>query len=243
MTCRDRVRFGDTVIQYEVRRSARRKKTVQITLEGSEVQVTAPDTLPASDIRRIVLQRAPWIVARMSDTGPPVPPRQFVSGETLPYLGRDVRLLVEPADVASPTVRFHHWRFLVSVPQTPDEDGHPSGEIRDAISNWYRARAAERLTQEVDCWWGRLGNGDRPRILIRSQRKRWGSCAADGTLRFNWRVMMLEAPLIEYIVVHELAHLTVRNHSASFWKLVAEVLPDVQERRQRLREIERTLPL
>ncbi len=82
-----------------------------------------------------------------------------------------------------------------------------------------------------------------PRVLIRDQRLRWGSCAPDGTLRFNWRVVMLKPSLIEYVVVHELAHLTHPNHSPSFWGLVTEVMPDAQERRARLREEGRTLPL
>ena len=243
MTSRDRVRFGDTLIEYAVRRSVRRKKTVHITLEGNEVLVTAPANLPAHEIQRIVLKRAPWIVARLSESPPLVAPRQFVSGETLLYLGRNVRLIVQPADVSSPTVRFSHWRFLVEAPRIWKKDDGHAEKVRDAIVDWYGARAAQRLPQEVDRWWDRLGCGERPHILIRNQRKRWGSCAADGTLRFNWRVMMLEPPLVEYIVVHELAHLTVRDHSANFWKLVTEVLPDVQDRRRRLREAERTLPL
>ena len=65
----------------------------------------------------------------------------------------------------------------------------------------------------------------------------------DGTLRFNWRTVMLRPLLIDYIVVHELAHLEVRNHSKDFWALVSEKMPDAQLRRRRLREEGRTLPL
>ena len=71
-------------------------------------------------------------------------------------------------------------------------------------------------------------------ILVRDQRQRWGSCAPDGTLRFNWRTMMLEQALIEYVVVHELAHLTHRNHSTDFWGLVSKAMPDAQQRRRRV---------
>ena len=65
----------------------------------------------------------------------------------------------------------------------------------------------------------------------------------DYVVRFNWRAMMLEPSLIEYIVVHELAHLTHRDHSTGFWSLVSEAMPDAQQRRQRLREAGRALPL
>ena len=80
-------------------------------------------------------------------------------------------------------------------------------------------------------------------MLVRDQRRRWGSCAHDGTLRFNWRVMMLEPALIEYVVVHELAHLTVPNHSPEFWAAVSAALPDVPDLRRRLREVGSALPL
>ena len=79
--------------------------------------------------------------------------------------------------------------------------------------------------------------------MIGDQRSRWASCAADGTLRFSWRVMTLEPDLIDYIVVHELAHLSVRNHSPAFWAVVAQVMPDAKARRARLRAATRTLPL
>ena len=92
-------------------------------------------------------------------------------------------------------------------------------------------------------WHPRLGRGPAPRVLIRDQRQRWGSCAPDGTLRFNWRAVMLEPALIDYIVVHELAHLAVRSHSPEFWRIVTAAMPDAQHRRRRLREAGRSLPL
>ena len=153
-----------------------------------------------------------------------------------------MRLLVEQADVRTASVRFDHWRFRVTVPRGMSDSERYTG-ARRAVVAWYRKRAAARLPTSVERWWPRLGRGDRPRVLIRDQRQRWGSCAPDGTLRFNWRAMMLEPSLIEYIVVHELAHLTVKNHSAEFWGLVSNALPDVQQRRERLRDAGRALPL
>ncbi len=242
MTKRDRVRFGDATIEYEVRRSQRRKKTVQISVDGSGVKVAAPMTTPDTELRAIVRKRAPWILSHAS-TGMLEPaPKRFVSDETLPYLGRNVSMVVESADVRSTEVRFEHWRFRVVAPHSLDDpDCYES--IRHAFVEWYRARAGEWLTAGVDRWLPRLSRGDKPRILVRDQRKRWGSCAPDGTLRFNWRVMMLEPALIDYVIVHELAHLTVKNHSADFWELVSKVMPDVQQRRQRLRTVGRALPL
>ena len=86
------IRFGDTTIQYEVRRSGRRKKTVQITVDGGGVQVAAPMATPESDLRAIVRKRAPWILSHASEGMLEAAHKRFVSGETLPYLGRNVRI-------------------------------------------------------------------------------------------------------------------------------------------------------
>ena len=236
------IRFGDTTIQYEVRRSVRRKKTVEITVGGGGVQVAAPMATPESDLRAIVRKRAPWILSHASEGMLEAAPKSFVSGETLPYLGRNVRMIVESGIVSSPEVRFDHWRFRIVVPQGIS-NGNRFDSVRRAVIAWYRLRAKERLTASVERWWPRLGSGEKSPVLIRDQRQRWGSCAPDGTLRFNWRAVMLKPALIEYVVAHELVHLTHRNHSRDFWGLMSNVLPDVQKRRKALREAGRALPL
>ena len=242
MSERGAVRFGESLIEYEVQRSQRRKKTVEITVDGGGVQVAAPAATPEDELRRIVRTRAGWIIRRSTAETLTAAPKRFVSGETLPYLGRNVRLLVEHADVRSVSVRFDHWRFRVTVP-TGASDSERTRSAQRALVAWYRRRAADRLPTSVERWWPRLGHGDWPRVLIRDQRRRWGSCAPDGTLRFNWRAMMLEPALVEYIVVHELAHLSIKNHGPDFWGLVVRAMPDAQQRRQRLREAGHLLPL
>ena len=236
MTERERVRIGDTTIGYEVRRSERRKKTVEITVDGNGVRVAAPSTIPSDDVRAIVRKRASWILNHATGALLEAVPKRFVSGETLPYLGRNVRIVVEPADARSPSVRFDHWSFRVAVPPGLAGDARCDA-IRRAFVNWYRARAAERLGARVDRWWPQVGHGAPTDVLIRDQRRRWASCAPDGTLRFNWRVVMAPPTLIDYVIVHELAHLKVKDHSAAFWSAVARAMPDYRERRARLRGV------
>ena len=242
MTTRDSVRFGDTTIEYEVRRSRRRRKTIQITVDRDGVHVAAPARTPYRELRAIVHKRARWILRHTAEAMLEPAPMQFVSGETLPYLGRNLRMTVAAADVPCSEVRLHHWRFHVAVPRDLD-DGARRESVRCAFVRWYWDRAVERLGAGVERWWPRLGRGARSRVLVRDQRRRWGSCSFDGTLRFNWRVMMLAPDLIDYIIAHELAHLTRRDHSPVFWALLSTEIPDVDERRKRLREAGRTLPL
>ncbi len=236
------VQFGDATIEYEVLRSQRRRKTVQITMDGGRVLVAAPADTSTANLEAIVHKRAPWILRQAPDPALQAPRKRFVSGETLPYMGRNVRLIVEPADLQVPQVRFDHWSFRIAVPATLDETKRYN-EIRKAIVPWYRRRAEQRISRSVELWRKRMGWLEKPEVLIRDQRQRWGSCAPDGTLRFNWRVVMLQPELAEYVVVHELAHLKVSSHSAEYWALVSGLLPDAQQRRSRLRESGRLLPL
>lgn len=242
MTTRSSIKFGDTVIDYEIRRSPRRIKTVQISVDGGGVRVASPIETSENDLQAIVRKRAAWILSQSNEAMLEAIPKRYVSGETLPYLGRNVMMIVQSTDVRRPTVRFDHWRFRLEVPNHLNGDDRTE-TLRKAFISWYRERAAERLQIVVRRWWPQLGKGEMSQVLIRDQRQRWGSCSSDGTLRFNWRVMMLKPALIEYVVAHELVHLTHQNHAKEFWNLLASTMPDAQQRRRELREAGRLLPL
>ena len=232
---RGSVKFGETDIEYLVIRSVRRKKTIEITLDHQKgVLVAAPVETPSQQIADVVRQRAGWIIRTASNSALHSARKQLVTGESLPYLGRQVRLFVQPSDIQEVSVLFSHWSFKVELPYRLNGDERRL-LIANALERWYRCRARARLTDRIKYWGPVIGREPKD-ILIRNQRKRWGSCSQDGTLRFNWRVVQLEPSLIDYIVVHELAHLLVLNHSGQFWDVVGRVMPDYSLRRQRLRE-------
>jgi predicted metal-dependent hydrolase len=232
---RDRIHFAGSLIDYAVVRSRRRKKTIEITLDtGHGVLVAAPMRASAEELRAIVRRKANWII-RTSSNGTHKPrPRQYVSGETAPYLGRRVRMTVEDDDIDHARVTFDHWTFRIDVPRGLT-NGARKRAVSDALARWYKRRAAARLDECVRRWAPIVGCRT-PRILTRSQRQRWGSCSADGTIRFNWRIVLLAPALMDYIVVHELAHMLVRDHSARYWAIVRRVLPDYRQRQARLRD-------
>jgi len=152
-----------------------------------------------------------------------------------------VRITVHPTDGDEVTVRFHHWQFDIEVPRTLIGDKRQT-RIRAAIEAWYRDRATLKLPPRVE----RIANllGVHPKeVLIRNQRIRWASCAPDGTLRFNWRALMLSPALIDYVVAHELAHLRVRAHTPEYWAVVSQAIPDYRQRRERLRGVGGDLPM
>ena len=250
MTSRYRIsshslRVGGAAIEYEVRRSARRKKTVQLSIRDGAVIVNAPARMKDVDIREFVRARADWIATTIAEQAARAPePLRFVSGETLPYLGKPIELDVRFDSDDELSVHLYRRRLRISMPGDIPEPMRPP-LVSGAIANWFADRARERLARDVDRWWPKLGRGDRSRIqiLIGSQRSRWGSCSSDGKIRFSWRVMMLEPALIDYIVAHELAHLSVMNHSRDFWAVVETAMPDWKARRAALREVGQALPL
>ena len=239
-----RVQAGDTLIEYRIRRSRQRKKTYQISVKSGEVVVAVPHRTTNRQAEEMVLQKAKWIISKLAvnESEPEAP--QFLSGEKLPLYGRKLTLWVEgmaATNASVPEVCLDGRRLKVAVPVGMAEEVRQE-QVGKAITAWYGDQTAEQIWQHVKQWWPKLGKGDGPTVQIRNQRRRWGSCSRDGILRFNWRLAMLEPALTEYVVVHELAHLTHMNHSANFWGLVRQHLPDVKERRQRLKQAGADLP-
>lgn len=240
MTERGSCTIGDTTIEYTVNRSARRKKTIEITIDAVQgVLVAAPVRVSRERIKSVVRNRAEWIVCKVSESDSRPRPREFVSGESIPYLGRGVMMIVDPTDTDRATLKFDHWSFRIQAPALLNAADRRN-LVRSELVDWYRKRAEDRVPSIVGRWIPRLGI-EPTRVLVRDQRRRWGSCSADGTLRFNWRIVMAEPPVIDYLVVHEMLHLKTPNHSRSYWREFARTMPDYEVRRRRLKEIGPTL--
>lgn len=232
-----RITFGSTVVEYTVRRSHRRRKTVEIAVDPVDgVIVAAPASATDAEVEGIVRRRALWILRRLTDVrngSEPVAPREWVTGETLLYLGRHYRLRVLDGDGPPERVRLTGRWLEVRVPNH-DTRVPRTHHIVHAVEQWYRRLAERRLKERVHVYAPRLGVTPR-RILVRSQAKRWASCSADGTLRFNWRIIMAPLSVVDYVVAHELCHLRHANHGRRFWQALATVMPDYPVRREILR--------
>ena len=236
------VTYQGTVIRYTLRRSKKRRKTLQFTVGKDGVLVAVPHIMPIGQVKAYVLEKAPWILKQLKAQKNRPAPRKFVTGETMPYLGRNLRLTVERKPLKKARVRLNKWRFFVDAPKSLR--GNPlRDDIRKAFLDWYQARAAQRVESALNHWSPQMGLGEKSRILIGNQKTLWGSCAPDDTLRFNWRLVMMPPRLMEYVVVHELAHLKLRNHAPAFWEFVNQYLPDAKQRRLELKEQGHSLPL
>lgn len=224
-------------------RSARRHKTLEITVDApGDVVVAAPLRTSAARIEAIVRRRAGWIFRHEADDAVhALALRRFESGESLPYLGRSVRMWVREARGRHVKLRFHHWQFDVTAPAHV-RPGQRQVILAKAFESWYRERAFAHVQRRTEVLAKRMGVTPAG-ILVRDQGRRWGSCSPQGVLRFNWRVVMAPPALIDYVVIHELAHLRSRTHGVAYWSIVAAVAPDYRERRRALRVLGPELPL
>ena len=160
---------------------------------------------------------------------PPSSPREFVSGETVLYLGRHYRLKVHSNETGQ--AKLHGGWLHVPAPAGAQRTSH----VRAALVSWFRRHAAERLPERVAAWRARAGVA-MPRVVIADQQKRWGSCDRGGTIRLNWRIIQAPMRLVDYVVVHELVHLRHRGHGRDYWQALGRVMPDYERRREDLRQ-------
>lgn len=228
--------FGSTIVRYTIVRSARRKKTVEVRVDGKRhLKVAAPMAASPQTIERLLRGRSRWLITRVKRDEEPAASHEFVNGETFLYLGRQARLRIRNARRAEgSSVRLIRGRLEVRVPPTT-RTSLRKRRVREALEGWYRARAEAKLRERV-CWYSARLGVQPIGVVVREQAKRWGSCSKHGVLRFNWRIVTAPLSVVDYVVVHELSHLAGnREHATAFWKTVARVIPDFEERREMLR--------
>ncbi|MDA1010587.1 MAG: SprT family zinc-dependent metalloprotease, partial [Chloroflexi bacterium] len=195
-------------IPYRVVRSARRRRTVELRLERDGVRVAAPLRTPSAEIEAFVRSRLGWIQKQLAKLPPPPRTPHLESGGSVPYLGRMLPLEVVEGPVRRPRVQLDLLGLRVIHP--PVRDQERSAVVETALVGWYRARASEELPRRLQAWASRLGYAP-SRVLVRDQKRRWGSCAPDGTIRLNWRLVMMPPDVADYVVIHELAPLRLPN--------------------------------
>jgi predicted metal-dependent hydrolase len=221
-------------IAYRLERSARRR-TVGISVDPERgVLVRAPARLGLAHIEQVVRDKAAWIAKQQAAfiaQGLPLPPRTYLDGELLPWLGRDHALRLEPMPRPGP-VRLDGDHLVVPLDPALAPGLRPQ-VVRTALLRWYRLQAARLLPQRVERFAQALGVGH-PKVIIADQKTRWGSCNKKGELRLNWRIVMAPLALVDYLAAHETCHILVPNHSPEFWRRLAGLLPDCAARRAEL---------
>jgi len=192
--------------------------------------------MPISEIERILISKADWVQRhqqRIQSRPPGVDaPRQYISGETFRYLGRDITLQVEE----SPRERIWlHDDRLIARLRHPSDSAHTEAIVEGWFDNEAKRCFKERFPVCVEHARAVINIPQPKHLTIRRMKSRWGSCSARRRITLNIALITVAPELIDYVILHELCHLIELNHSAAFYALMAKVVPDWKQKRKRLR--------
>jgi predicted metal-dependent hydrolase len=240
------------LVAYAFKRGKRRTIGFSVGAEG--LAVSAPKWVLLNEIDRAVQEKAGWIVKKLQETRERHKRLEAVridwkDGATLPFLGGVLTVVLDPRQSVSAMV----VQPVSAVPDAvdgaqglPPTDEHntlclglahnaTATQIRDAAQAWLMRYARQLFEQRLNHFAPELGVQWR-RLSLSSAGTRWGSASADGSIRLNWRLIHFKLSVIDYVVVHELSHLRVMDHSPRFWDTVRHVVPDYAELRSQLKD-------
>jgi predicted metal-dependent hydrolase len=214
------ISLGGRVVPYVVKRSSVARQVRFEIKAGTGLAVILPRRCNLDGVDDMLESKQRWILGRIDRFATPSgsagnPRLRF--GDAIPYLGQEVRIVHGDGIACAQSVELLGQTLVV----------HHDSQVTDlesSLERWYRAQAAILLQQKAREYAAAFGV-EYGRFSIRGQRTRWASCSHKGTLSFNWRLIMAPERVVDYVVIHELAHLKEMNHTRRFWQLVAERCP------------------
>lgn len=233
------------LVAYEFRRGKRRTIGFSVGAEG--LTVSAPKWVPLYDIDKAVLEKSAWILKKLQETRDRHQRMEsarieWKDGATLPFLGEQVMVVLDPRHAfggVGAELKDSDANTLLGVTRRTLHVGLPQSataeQIRDVVQAWLMRQAKRIFTERLNHFSPTLGV-QWHRLSLSSAGTRWGSASADGSIRLNWRLVHFRQPVIDYVVVHELSHLRVMDHSPRFWDTVRAVVPDYAQLRGQLKD-------
>jgi len=218
------------MIPYTLTRSKR--KTIALHIRDGQLEVRAPHYAPKHEIERFIALKANWIADKLRQSSTQLAQREAFTlnyGDNILYRGK-----LYPIEARNGNkIGFDSNCFYMPPNLQPSE-------IKAACVKIYRMLAKQYMPERVRTIAANMGVVP-SRVSINSARTRWGSCSSKKSLNFSWLLMMADDTVIDYVIVHELAHITQMNHSAKFWAIVAAVMPDYNIQRAALKQLQQRL--
>ncbi|PXW99503.1 hypothetical protein C7444_101333 [Sphaerotilus hippei] len=229
------VQLGPQLVGYELGHA--RRRTIGFVVGPEGLVVRAPRWVAQADIDDALRSKAAWILRKLAEQAERVLQRdtqrvQWAEGGSLPYLGTPLTLTLVPGQRG--VVLGADRRLQIGLGAAARPEDTPADHLRHATLAWLQRQALTLFQERVLHHAPRLQVQPR-QLRLSAARTRWGSASSDGTVRLNWRLIHFELPVIDYVVVHELAHLREMNHGPAFWALVHGVMPDYEHQRHTLK--------
>ncbi len=220
-------------VSYTIKRSFRARYVRLEVRRETGLTVVVPKSYDLAQLPDLLTKRERWVLGNLARYGPamsPSPRGEVKSGDRIPYLGRELEVVAQPDHGKTASVKLEPKRLVVSLKSASDG-------LNPVLEWWYRQQAEKLIGRRASELRTRLAV-TYSRLSIRGARTRWGSCSHKGNLNFNWRLMMVPPSVIDYVIIHELAHLKELNHTERFWRLVAEHCPRWRKHRRWLKDHE-----
>lgn len=231
------LKFGNSNIDYRIEYKSN-KKDVTVSIDWNNgVKVVAPPTITQERLDSILLKKAPWILKKQFEFDEIQEPKsslEFLSGEKIQYLGKRYKLKVERSkSITVPKLSYSNGKFTAEIPISLSTDKRTS-ELQRLCIEWYKTRGLEKIQERINIYSSKMELIP-IKLVLKDQELRWGSCTNNGTILINWRIMMAPMRIVDYVVVHEMAHLRYPDHSEVFWRYLSSILPDYEVRKEWLR--------
>jgi predicted metal-dependent hydrolase len=217
-------------------RYQKNRKSIQLKLTSvNHLNITAPTHFPMEDIEKIILEKTKWITTQISKLTAAAsnPINKSIShNASILYLGIPHTLTFITKENHQPAVRLEEDQILLELPPLPA--AKLDNLSYSLLKEWYIDSATKILSEKTTFWSAAIKVSPK-RITIKEQKTRWGSCSSRGNVNYNWRIIMAPPEVVDYLVIHELCHLRILNHSDSFWREVGKYSPNFKEHRTWLR--------
>ncbi len=225
----EQIAVGNQIIRYQLVVSTRAKR-INLTIRQAEVIVSVPKGTKLEAVEQLLVAKSAWILKHLANyqeylnqqkhANPPGHPVKLL------YLGQSYPLSLVTAQSSQLKVELYPTGFLVTLPEgLPAEDQR--AKLQVALVYWYKQQAKIILTAKLEQFATKM-QVKYNMLRIKEQSTRWGSCSSKHNINLNWRLIMAPDEVINYLIVHELAHLTFMNHAPEFWQLVAYYLPEYE---------------
>jgi predicted metal-dependent hydrolase len=222
-------------VQYTLKRSSKRR-TIGFVINDAGLSVVAPKWVTVTQIEESIAEREDWIIRKTFEWQEFTKKRdslrvEWGDGAKVRYLGAEITVrLDDSAEVTKAGALFEENLLRIALPpQASDE------QIKNRVESWLQLRAKIIFAERIPLYSQKLGSAP-TKWALSSARTRWGSCAHDGSIRLNWRLVQFPLDIIDYVVAHELAHLKELNHGPDFWRTVGELFPDYEQKRRWLKQ-------
>ncbi len=233
------LQIGTRLLEYRLQRSQR--ASIGFLINDQGLRVSAPLRVSIADIEQALLSKQRWIFSKLdlrAAHAAAKPAAEFLwqDGAQFPFMGRTISLRVQIGKAMPAMLTAEGDVLILGFSRETSSE-----KIRQRVHTWLQAQAEHEFTQRLQHYASRMGV-TYANLVLSSARTQWGSCSAQGIIRLNWRLMHFHPGLIDYVVIHELAHRKEMNHSPRFWALVEQQILSYKQAREQLQKASRALP-